>query len=1209
MTDNINLINSINQTNIDSIQHQNTSNHMQNNSAILPNYQHIQPMIINDYNNNYNNISSMYSNKTQVQNMNNNYYKINNKKISKPYLTSKQEFLKASNINYINDYTSKDCSQLENVLGNYNLYLDNNNIDSINICLLYIEFSNFFFNQKITNIVSNLIKNVKIDIDKYKNNFSNSKRQDYYELSKRLEYIIQHLIPYELRKNYLINFYESNPSKKLFNLLKYDLNNYYNNEKQRQYLYQIFEIVKYKLDTEEIEQINIYFNKRKNYNPLSNIDTNKMPYNNSHNYSYRKFSYQSPDAQNNQSYEYKNYSNSTNNYNKYINNKNYNTKYNDNLGYKSNYDINYRNNHGYNSFKNSFPSKHNYNNNPSTNQKSKGHRKNSGYNKVLVEVDYSPKNKETEETQEATIEKTETNTDEAVEKTENNNNTNTNEQHEEKLGQNNEQVDVQKEQENIEQNNNEEIKNEELNNLGVGEQAEKKIEEEKKENNKEISSKDLIIEEKENKEINENKIENNIENNIQNNKEEEEQKELDTININEQVKSEQELSPNDENNKKEENLDNDNEDNEDNAINFNSFNGNNLFNTTEDKEIINMNAHSENDIIHINHNLENNEENNIDTKSNEDNNCFILNYIQDNQNIINSSLYNKDKKDIENNNNKNKDSININKEENIEIIEPEKNEDTKDLNFNIHLDSNHNQSYPKYNSDNKIINKNNNHTDIKHNLINSQPQSKQINHNNNIIYNKNLTNQQIQLLNKIIISNTNMLASQLSNPIFQQSQLFNASNLNNTLNNINLINQNMMNNNLYHNNYQNYEAIFSNYLDYNNNLLSEIVNAFQKDNQDKILSILDNKLQHLTKKYEKFKKSYITSENLRLFEEKIILPLYMKNNDDIKIKKEIYSKTYNKYHQIVSKILSAHGLGDTKIEPYGSIINNFMMDCGDIDICLVPIDYNKMNVYNECLDEVKEQIEKKEKCAENVTKEEYTRFSLLKLKDIESGIELDVTVQNMLPILNSKLIRIYSLYEQKFHILGIFLKFWVKKNKIHGNLCKYLSSYALLILIIHYLQSVAEPKLLPILQKIENIPNEYSFFMEGKEYKTNIYYEEDFDKIQNYMDKVNNNKENTSSISELLIGFFDYYAYKYNNQVDNDLNRYKISISKSEREKVDEEENSAFPLEDPFDINYNPGKSLKLNTLQYKLFIYCMKKELNNILNGEYFNPRNTNIK
>ena len=95
------------------------------------------------------------------------------------------------------------------------------------------------------------------------------------------------------------------------------------------------------------------------------------------------------------------------------------------------------------------------------------------------------------------------------------------------------------------------------------------------------------------------------------------------------------------------------------------------------------------------------------------------------------------------------------------------------------------------------------------------------------------------------------------------------------------------------------------------------------------------------------------------------------------------------------------------------------------------------------------------------------------------------------------------------------------------------------------------------------------------------------------MNIINDNKENNNSIVELLIGFFEFYAYKYNH--------YLISISRSDKKPVPDEDQIAFPLEDPFDVNYNPGKSMKKNTLQYSAFMYCMKKEMNNILSGEYF--------
>jgi hypothetical protein len=67
-----------------------------------------------------------------------------------------------------------------------------------------------------------------------------------------------------------------------------------------------------------------------------------------------------------------------------------------------------------------------------------------------------------------------------------------------------------------------------------------------------------------------------------------------------------------------------------------------------------------------------------------------------------------------------------------------------------------------------------------------------------------------------------------------------------------------------------------------------------------------------------------------------------------------------------------------------------------------------------------------------------------------------------------------------------------------------------------------------------------------------------------------------------------------------------ISISNSEK-KVPSSEHIAFPIEDPFDIEHNPGKSMKLNTQQYELFLNCMKKEINMLMNGEYVCELNLN--
>lgn len=223
------------------------------------------------------------------------------------------------------------------------------------------------------------------------------------------------------------------------------------------------------------------------------------------------------------------------------------------------------------------------------------------------------------------------------------------------------------------------------------------------------------------------------------------------------------------------------------------------------------------------------------------------------------------------------------------------------------------------------------------------------------------------------------------------------------------------------------------------------------------------------------------------------------------------------------------------------------------------------------------------------------RYLLLKIQDHQTRFVIDITVHNMLPVLNTNLIRLYSLYDQRFHIIGLYLKHWAKINKIHGAADQFLSSYALLLMLIHFLQKIIEPRVLPNLQKIENREVIYEYIQNGEVIKTNIYFEEDIHKIRQYMKKVNNGQENKETPAQLLVKFFEYYCYYY------DYYDQKISINKDLTENFKKSaDNIAFAIEDPFDQWHNPGKSMTINSNQFNKYITSMKKEINFIMNGEY---------
>ena len=336
----------------------------------------------------------------------------------------------------------------------------------------------------------------------------------------------------------------------------------------------------------------------------------------------------------------------------------------------------------------------------------------------------------------------------------------------------------------------------------------------------------------------------------------------------------------------------------------------------------------------------------------------------------------------------------------------------------------------------------------------------------------------------------------------------------------------------------------------------------------------------------------LIKENIIKYENQIIIPIYNQINKSNILKKNLYIELYTKYKNIIEVIISKNNLEVELLNAYGSTMNNFLIDEGDIDISIVPKIFS-IEEFSNCLEEIKKEINLKKlgKC-ENL--QISPRYFLLKVIDYQSGINIDITVHTMLPFYNTILIRTYSLIDQRFHIMGIFIKYWVKKNKINGSIDKFLSSYAILILIIHFLQSEIDIKVLPNLQKIENKIINYKYSHSGKELVTNIYFEKDFEKINNNLKKINYEKENNDSVGELILKFFEFYSYKYEHD-------YLISINNNEKKKC-LKEYIAFPIEDPFDIEHNPGKSMKLNTPQFDLFLNCMKKEINNILSGEFMN-------
>ena len=348
--------------------------------------------------------------------------------------------------------------------------------------------------------------------------------------------------------------------------------------------------------------------------------------------------------------------------------------------------------------------------------------------------------------------------------------------------------------------------------------------------------------------------------------------------------------------------------------------------------------------------------------------------------------------------------------------------------------------------------------------------------------------------------------------------------------------------------------------------------------------------------------------NMQHFEKKILIPLYQKTIDARNEKYNSLNNIYNLYEQIIKKMFQ-NSKDLEEVQKFGALSNTFMIDYGefDIDICIVPkcsITYFRNTYVDKLISGLKNNDLgnfKEIKHTENyrsciILKGEYSKKN--------QKVNVNIVINNKIAIFHSILLRLYALYDQRFHIMGIYLKYWAKINGLHG--ANFLPSYALLFMIIHFLQKVVEPKVLPNLQKIPIFDNDnsisepkygekiYEYSHEYEIKRTNIHFENNTKRIKEYMSAINNNKINEETVTNLLVKFFEYYSYCY------DSNQ-KISIHKDLIESLKKgDDNITFSIEDPFDIMSNPGKSLEKDSEYSKKFIQAMKKEVNLILSGEY---------
>ncbi|XP_068594468.1 poly(A) RNA polymerase GLD2 [Brachionichthys hirsutus] len=146
------------------------------------------------------------------------------------------------------------------------------------------------------------------------------------------------------------------------------------------------------------------------------------------------------------------------------------------------------------------------------------------------------------------------------------------------------------------------------------------------------------------------------------------------------------------------------------------------------------------------------------------------------------------------------------------------------------------------------------------------------------------------------------------------------------------------------------------------------------------------------------------------------------------------------------------------------------------------------------------------------------KVPILRFNEKGSDLEFDLNINNTVGIRNTFLLRSYAHADERVRPMIVVVKKWARHSHINDASKGTLSSYALVLMMLHYLQTVREP-VLPSLQR--DYPGCFDPDM-------------DIDMVPDGSKNIPSyNSRNQSSLGELLLGFLRYYAvhFRWNEQV------------------------------------------------------------------------------
>lgn len=207
----------------------------------------------------------------------------------------------------------------------------------------------------------------------------------------------------------------------------------------------------------------------------------------------------------------------------------------------------------------------------------------------------------------------------------------------------------------------------------------------------------------------------------------------------------------------------------------------------------------------------------------------------------------------------------------------------------------------------------------------------------------------------------------------------------------------------------------------------------------------------------------------------------------------------------------------------GSTISGFAADSSDVDMCLVyrcnTVPYDMRGEALCQLGQLKNYFMNIGTCFEEFSVIQ-AKVPILRFRDTTNSIVVDLNYNNCVGVRNTHLLQCYSQLDWRVRPLALVVKMWAQHHNINDAKNMTISSYSLVLMVIHFLQYGVSPPILPCLHAM--YPDK---FVRISDIST-IDLTERMEPYKN---------ENTMSLGELFLLFLEYYA-------NFDYTHYAISV-------------------------------------------------------------------